>query len=219
MQTIRSWGLRIPIVLITAYASEEMLNEAFQLGATALLCKPFDLMDLQAAVACLLPGDAARDAAPGTVGHARCGDRARAARTGMMRRGLDHGQPARAGRQHAAVVCVRLCYARVEPQSAGRGRGDSGGGRTGFARSWCRSVMRKLPHAVPGDVMLEGPELASRSTASLRRCAAARWSRSAMEHWRTTGRRCCRTLRSAMSCARSRSSACASRVWASARPS
>jgi CheY-like chemotaxis protein len=64
VQTIRGWGLRIPIVLITAYASEETLNEAFQVGATALLGKPFDLDDLRAAVACLLPGDGARDDAP-----------------------------------------------------------------------------------------------------------------------------------------------------------
>src|SRR4051812_10381224 len=64
VQAIRSWGWRIPIVLMTAYATEETLNEAFQLGATALLCKPFDVEDLRSAVACLLPGHTPTDAAP-----------------------------------------------------------------------------------------------------------------------------------------------------------
>jgi CheY-like chemotaxis protein len=63
VQAVRSWGWRIPIVLITAYATEQMLNEAFQLGATALLCKPFELEDLRSAIACLLPGQSV-DAAP-----------------------------------------------------------------------------------------------------------------------------------------------------------
>jgi CheY-like chemotaxis protein len=63
VQAIRGWGWRIPIVLITAYATEQTLNEAFQLGATALLRKPFDLEDLRSAIACLLPGSST-DAAP-----------------------------------------------------------------------------------------------------------------------------------------------------------
>jgi CheY-like chemotaxis protein len=63
VQAVRSWGWRIPIVLMTAYATEQTLNEAFQLGATALLCKPFDVEDLRAAVACLLPGQTT-DSAP-----------------------------------------------------------------------------------------------------------------------------------------------------------
>jgi len=55
VEAIRSWGLRMPIILITAFGSEETLNEAFQIGATAVLSKPFDLEDLRSAVCCLLP--------------------------------------------------------------------------------------------------------------------------------------------------------------------
>ena len=57
VEAIRRWGLRMPIILITAFGSEETLNEAFQLGATAVLSKPFDIDDLRAAVCCLLPTD------------------------------------------------------------------------------------------------------------------------------------------------------------------
>jgi CheY-like chemotaxis protein len=58
VEAIRRWGLRMPIILITAFGSEETLNEAFQLGATAVLSKPFDLEDLRSAVLCLLPNGA-----------------------------------------------------------------------------------------------------------------------------------------------------------------
>jgi CheY-like chemotaxis protein len=56
---IRARGFRIPIILITAFSTEDTLNEAFRVGATAVLSKPFDLDDLRAAVCCLLPSNEA----------------------------------------------------------------------------------------------------------------------------------------------------------------
>jgi CheY-like chemotaxis protein len=64
VEAIRRWGLRMPIILITAFGSEETLNEAFQLGATAVLSKPFDIDDLRAAVCCLLPTPEAAPSRP-----------------------------------------------------------------------------------------------------------------------------------------------------------
>lgn len=50
LQTVRSWGWRVPFVIITSFGSEETLGDAIGLGATAVLCKPFTLEDLCIAV-------------------------------------------------------------------------------------------------------------------------------------------------------------------------
>jgi CheY-like chemotaxis protein len=57
LRTIRSWGWRVPMILVTAFGSDQMLDEAFQLDATAVLMKPFDLDDLRSAVTCFMPGE------------------------------------------------------------------------------------------------------------------------------------------------------------------
>jgi CheY-like chemotaxis protein len=57
---LRSAGWTTPIILITAYGSEEVRKHAFDLGATALLEKPFDVDDLRTAVMNLAPVSALR---------------------------------------------------------------------------------------------------------------------------------------------------------------
>ena len=47
----------VPVVLITGFGSEEILNDAFRLGASVVLSKPFAIEDLRRVVACFLaPG-------------------------------------------------------------------------------------------------------------------------------------------------------------------
>jgi DNA-binding response OmpR family regulator len=55
LRTIREYGWRVPVVLITAFGSEETLNEAARLDAAIVLHKPFELDDLRMAIRCLLP--------------------------------------------------------------------------------------------------------------------------------------------------------------------
>ena len=55
---LRSAGWMTPIILITAYGSEELRQEARELGATALIEKPFDVDDLRTAVMNLAPASA-----------------------------------------------------------------------------------------------------------------------------------------------------------------
>jgi DNA-binding response OmpR family regulator len=55
LHTVRDYGWRVPVVVITAFGSEETLNEAARLDAAVVLHKPFDLDDLRMAIDCLLP--------------------------------------------------------------------------------------------------------------------------------------------------------------------
>jgi CheY-like chemotaxis protein len=55
LRVIREYGWRMPVVLITAFCSEETLNEASRLEASIVLEKPFDLDDLRMAINCLVP--------------------------------------------------------------------------------------------------------------------------------------------------------------------
>ena len=50
---LRSAGCELPVILMTAFGDEVVLNEASQRGATLVLCKPFDLYQLRFAVASL----------------------------------------------------------------------------------------------------------------------------------------------------------------------
>ncbi len=45
--TARAWGWSMPILLLTAFASEALMAQAIRAGATAVLSKPFDLEDLR----------------------------------------------------------------------------------------------------------------------------------------------------------------------------
>jgi DNA-binding response OmpR family regulator len=51
LKRIREQDAKMPIILITAFGDEETINEASNLGATALFDKPFDIDDLRIAVA------------------------------------------------------------------------------------------------------------------------------------------------------------------------
>jgi len=55
LRAVRDYGWRVPVVLITAFGSEETHNEAAGLEAAVVLSKPFDLDTLRMAVRCLLP--------------------------------------------------------------------------------------------------------------------------------------------------------------------
>jgi DNA-binding response OmpR family regulator len=55
LRAIREYGWRVPVVLITAFGSEETLNEAARLDASIVMHKPFELDDLRMAIRCLLP--------------------------------------------------------------------------------------------------------------------------------------------------------------------
>ncbi len=52
---LRNAGWRTPIVLMTAYADEEVREEARRLGANALFAKPFEIDDLITAVINMTP--------------------------------------------------------------------------------------------------------------------------------------------------------------------
>ena len=43
------------MVLITAFGSEDTLNEAFRLGASVVLSKPFAVDDFRRLIECFLP--------------------------------------------------------------------------------------------------------------------------------------------------------------------
>jgi DNA-binding NtrC family response regulator len=55
---LRRVRLATPFVLITAFGAEETCAEANQLGAAAMIHKPFDIDDLRAVVQNAVPGDA-----------------------------------------------------------------------------------------------------------------------------------------------------------------
>jgi CheY-like chemotaxis protein len=61
LRAIRSWEWRVPVILVTAFGSDDALDEAFRLDATAVLMKPFDLDDLRSAVTCFMPSEKRRD--------------------------------------------------------------------------------------------------------------------------------------------------------------
>lgn len=54
LSRMRSLGIGIPMILITAYAHDEMRAEAHDLGAAAVFEKPFDVLDLTTRVLGLL---------------------------------------------------------------------------------------------------------------------------------------------------------------------
>lgn len=54
LREIRSWGSTIPVILVTALGSDDALDQAFRLGATAVLIKPLELDDLRIAVDCFM---------------------------------------------------------------------------------------------------------------------------------------------------------------------
>jgi two-component system, NtrC family, nitrogen regulation response regulator GlnG len=54
LRELREVGVGIPIVVITGLASEQTLNDAFRLGASVVLSKPFAVQDLRHLVACFL---------------------------------------------------------------------------------------------------------------------------------------------------------------------
>lgn len=47
---MRERGLKVPVILITAFGDEDIHNEAASLGALAVFDKPFDVDDLRTAV-------------------------------------------------------------------------------------------------------------------------------------------------------------------------
>ncbi len=47
---------QVPIILMTAYGSESLWQEARQLGVRYCFDKPFDIRDMLLAICCLLPG-------------------------------------------------------------------------------------------------------------------------------------------------------------------
>lgn len=57
----------IPVILVTAYVSEETRREAMRAGATAYLAKPFTLADLRTTVEGALAVGTKTDAAPGSA--------------------------------------------------------------------------------------------------------------------------------------------------------
>jgi DNA-binding response OmpR family regulator len=56
MHALRDILCDVPIVVITAFGTEDALNESFQLGASVVLRKPFAMDDLRRVVNCLVPG-------------------------------------------------------------------------------------------------------------------------------------------------------------------
>lgn len=51
LRAMRRAGLRIPVIVITAFGHETIHREAFALGASAVLDKPFDLDELREVIA------------------------------------------------------------------------------------------------------------------------------------------------------------------------
>jgi CheY-like chemotaxis protein len=56
LSRVRGWGLSVPFILVTAFASEETMAEARAGGATAVFSKPFDVDDLRLAAMYVLDG-------------------------------------------------------------------------------------------------------------------------------------------------------------------
>lgn len=59
LQWLRDAGWQVPVILITAFGGDEVMEQATHLGAACVLSKPFDLDDLRTTVARLAPCDAA----------------------------------------------------------------------------------------------------------------------------------------------------------------
>ena len=55
LRALRGIGYDVPIVVITGFACEQTLNDAFRLGASVVLSKPFAMEDLRHVVGCFLP--------------------------------------------------------------------------------------------------------------------------------------------------------------------
>ncbi|WP_419873570.1 response regulator [Candidatus Pristimantibacillus sp. PTI5] len=51
LREIRSISVDVPVVLLTAYASPEKMNEAIELGISNCFTKPFDILELQEEIA------------------------------------------------------------------------------------------------------------------------------------------------------------------------
>ena len=55
VEYVRGWGWTIPVVLITAFCDDELLDRAWAAGATLVLSKPFPMADLASVVGRLAP--------------------------------------------------------------------------------------------------------------------------------------------------------------------
>jgi two-component system response regulator FixJ len=55
LRDLRARGCMVPVVLITAFGSEELVNDAIRVGADVVLRKPFDIGDFLRIVACFFP--------------------------------------------------------------------------------------------------------------------------------------------------------------------
>lgn len=55
VEYVRGWGWTIPVVLITAFCDDEVLDRAWAAGATLVLSKPFPMADLANVVGRLAP--------------------------------------------------------------------------------------------------------------------------------------------------------------------
>lgn len=56
VEQIRTWGWTIPVLLITAFADDCLIDAASEVDATAVLSKPFDLDDLRLVLGALVNG-------------------------------------------------------------------------------------------------------------------------------------------------------------------
>lgn len=56
LQGVREQGVEAPIVLSTAFVSENLLADAFASGVSVVLSKPFSTDDLRRVVRCLMSG-------------------------------------------------------------------------------------------------------------------------------------------------------------------
>lgn len=57
---LRASSWKVPFVLVTAYGSDELFDEAREVGADAIFYKPFDIDDLRTAICNLLPNSTLR---------------------------------------------------------------------------------------------------------------------------------------------------------------
>ena len=60
IRELRAWGSSLPILLITAFSTEETLAMASDLNVAAVFSKPFDIDDLRTAVLYVLDGSRCR---------------------------------------------------------------------------------------------------------------------------------------------------------------
>lgn len=63
LTSIRAANLKLPVIMTTAYGSEELCRAAFKLGVADYLAKPFNMFELKNAVRCAL----ARESATGAL--------------------------------------------------------------------------------------------------------------------------------------------------------